>query len=181
VIRRHLLAAAVTAAVTGTLLPVNAHAAKTPVLDGKKVTILQTEKGATRAAPAPSGPTDAQVLACSPAECGRMPFVYKPGKGVKRDLGLRAYWYWPEATRVDLYLLYGKTIVASCADKVGNTRQLLVPAKLLKPGKVYTAVMYFSYSTTNDNVHLEATLPAQYAGPGVDTSDQYNPRWKTCG
>lgn len=181
VIRRRLITAAIAATVAGVLAPVAAHADKTPVLDGKKTTMVETHQSATRAAPAPSGPTDAQVVQCSPAECDRMPFIYKPAKGVKSDLGLTAYWYWPETTRVDLFLLSGSTILARCVDKVGNTRHLVYPAKQLKPGKVYTALMYYSYSATNDDVHLRATLPTVNPPAGLDTSQQGNPHYYSCG
>lgn len=179
--RRHVIAAAVAAAVSGMLLPVAAHADKTPVLDGKKTTMVETHQSATRGAPAPSGPTDAQVLACKPAECDRMPFVFKPAKGVKSDLGLTAYWYWPESTRVDLFLLSGNTILARCVDKVGNTRHLVYPAAKLRKGATYTALMYYSYSATNDDVHLQATLPTVNPPTGLDTSQQGNPHYSSCG
>jgi hypothetical protein len=176
VVRPHLALAA--AALLAVLAPA-AHAEKVPVLDGKGTKTLSLRHDTTRGAGAPNGPTDAQVLSCGQADCGRLDFLYKPGKGVKRDLGMQLSWYYAGATRIDLFLVGGGKVVARCAGSVANTRYLLVPGAALKSGQRYTAVMYYDYSFGEKGV-VTVTLPAHVGGQGPDASDKFNPKYAAC-
>jgi hypothetical protein len=149
------------------------------VLDGRVLTTLSIRHDSTRGAGAPQGPTDVQVLHCGEADCARLDFVYKPARGVRRDLGLQLVWYYAEATRMDLFLVGAGKVVARCAGPVGNTRYLVVPGAQLKPGLKYTAVMYYDYSFGEKGV-LTATLPAKVGSPGLDASDKFNPKYAAC-
>lgn len=154
---------------------------KTPVLDGKKTTYVSVQIGAARGVPAPQGPTDAQVLSCTPTTCARMPFIYSPAKGVPRDLGLSLGWYYEASSRLDLFLVGpGNKILVRCGSRLGNTRRVVVPATQLKPGAVYTAVAFYDYSVTADVFTLAATLPAVKRGQGLDTSDPFNLKYASC-
>jgi hypothetical protein len=158
--RTSLLAAALAALVAA--LP--AHADFTPVLDGKKLKRVVLKEDAARGFLA-ADPTPAQVASCKPtAECGRLDFVYKPARGVTADLGVSVHWFYPVASDVDLFLLQGKRVVASCVSMTGNTRRFVVPRKALRAGARYTAVMFYSHSF-GEKSNMAVTLPAEPVPP----------------
>jgi hypothetical protein len=168
---RSTLAAAALAALMAAL---PSHADFTPVLDGKKLKRVVLKEDAARGFLA-ADPTPAQVTGCKPtAECGRLDFVYKPARGVTSDLGVSVHWFYPVASDVDLYLLQGRKVVASCASMTGNTRRFVVPRKALRLGGRYTAVMFYSHSfgeKSNMVVSLPAEpVPAPEVPPNLDNT-----------
>jgi hypothetical protein len=158
-----------------------ALAAKPVVLDGKKktkvVSITQTPSVASNFVP--GDPTDAQVLACKEkTQCDRLDFVYAPAKGVKGDMTVFSKWYFPTTTNVDLYLVSGSKILASCTGNIGNERYIQVPAKTLKSGGVYTAIAYTTRST-GEGLTLEAAMPSVQIAQ-FTKEDMYNYRLAAC-
>ena len=168
-------------AATASISLVCSAQAATPVLDGKKktkvVSISQTPSLASNFVP--GDPTPAQVVGCKEkTQCDRLNFVYAPAKGVKGDMTLFTKWYFPSTTDVDLYLLAGSNIIASCTGNLGNERYIQIAAKTLKPGKVYTAIAYTTRST-GEGLTLEAAMPS-VAISEFTHEDNYNNRLAEC-
>lgn len=168
--------------VTAALAVPNAGAAGTPVLDGKKfktLTIIQESPPGASAL----DPTPAQVAACKVPACARLPFVYRPAKGVTAPLTVTERNFYAGLGDADLYLLQGTTIVASCTGTFSNKRHLTLAPSALKPGTTYTAVMYYSHSI-GESTSMTVDLPGKKApGPAeVDTSKAF-PEYSTtvCG
>jgi hypothetical protein len=135
--------------------------AKVETLDGKKtkkvVSITQTRQNAATV----GDPTDAQVAGCrNGIDCNRLDFVYKPAKGVKGDITVFAQWYFAGTTDVDIYLLAGSKVLGRCGGEMGNERHFDVAAKALKPGTRYTAVAWYSHSTS-EGLTLEVDMPTK--------------------
>lgn len=178
--KRTPLAAAL---VVGAVALVAPHAvAGPPVLDGKKVINLKVQQESPTDAVGVQDPSTADVAACDIPRCGRIDFVYRPAKGVTAALSVRHKQFYIGTTDTDLYLLDGQTVVASCTGYVSNARYLQVPASKLKPGRTYTAVMYFSHST-GETVRMDVDLPAQpsRAAQNVDQADPFQSSLTMCG
>jgi hypothetical protein len=177
---RALLATAALAVVAVSVPSAVADA--TPVLDGKVVKNLHAIAEAAPGAAAVD-PTPDQVASCAPPACARITFVYKPAASMKSAaLSVREANFWAALGDEDLYLMQGKTVVASCTGTVSNQRYLAVPASALKPGTTYTAVEFFSHEigeSTSINVDLPAAAPraAQY----VDPNDPFQTSFTMCG
>jgi len=161
---RHSFTLVAAALVLGLAMP-SAQAA-TPVLDGKKVVKLYTVQEAPPGAAAVD-PTPAQVAACKPPACGRLPFVYKPAKGVKASLSVISRNFWAGLGNDDLYLMKGSQVIASCTGALSNKRYLSVPASKLKSGTTYTAVLFFSHEI-GESTSIEVRLPGVAAPKAQD-------------
>lgn len=177
--RRTVLLAAVAVAVA---LAVPHASAGPTVLDGKKVTNLKAQQESPTDAVGVADPAIADVIACDIPRCGKISFVYQPAKGVTAPLSVRHKQFYIGTTDTDLYLLEGKTVVASCTGYVSNARYLQVPASKLKAGKTYTAVMYFSHST-GETVRMDVDLPGKdaRAAQNIDTADPFQSSLTMCG
>lgn len=177
---RAALAAAL--AITAALAVPQASAAGTPVLDGKKVkslSIIQESGPAARGV----DPTPAQVAACKAPDCARLPFVYKPAKGVSASLSVTERNFYAGLGDADLYLLQGSTVIASCTGTFSNKRHITVPASALKPGATYTAVMFYSHSI-GESTSMTVDLPGTKAPePVVVDASKAFPEYSTtsCG
>lgn len=153
-----------------------------PVLDGvkvKKLTIIQ------EAAPgaATVDPTPEQVANCKAPACARITFVFKPAKAVKDPLTVTERNFWIGLGDVDLYLMQGTTVVASCTGTASNKRYLSVPQSELKPGATYSAVMYYSHEI-GETTSMDVELPGAPApGPVEVDATQPFPEYSTtvCG
>ena len=152
------------AALVGTLaLSLSGAEAATPVLDGKKVKVLTlTAAGGAQ--------THDQELAsietvdktnCAMPRCARIPFTYKPAKGVKGDLMLTVTWTNP-ASDIDLYFAeVGKggssSQISDCASFGGPSEKIFVPAAELKAGKTYVLVADF-FRSANETIKAKVEI-----------------------
>jgi surface antigen len=120
---------------------------------------------------------------CAPPRCARLPFVYKPAKGVKGDVMFTITWSNP-LTDYDLYVAEiardgsAATVEGQqCASSGGTSEKVFVTKDKLKPGKTYAMVVDF-FRSANDTVKgtvemgpstLKHTVPDQYDGkfPGT--------------
>lgn len=134
-----------------------------PVLDGVKVKKLSVIQEAPPGV-ATVDPTPEQVASCEPPACARITFVFRPAKGVKDPLTVTERNFWVGLGDVDLYLMQGKTVVASCTGTLSNKRYLAVPQSELKPGATYSAVMYYSHEI-GESTSMDVELPGAPA-PG---------------
>lgn len=161
---RRALSAAVIALVAAAIAAPDAVAGP-PVLDGKTIKNLRIVAEAAPGAAAVD-PSPEQVASCAAPACARIDFVFKPAKGVKaQTLSVSERNFWAVLGDEDLYLMQGKTVIASCTGTASNARHLSVPTASLKSGTTYTAVMYFSHEigeSTSMNVDL----------PGVAARDR---------
>ena len=142
-----------------------AQAAATPVLDGKKVTTLSVE--ATPAAQSNDkdlasidGP---ERVACSAPRCVRLPFVYKPAKGVKGNLAFSATWSVP-AEDYDLYVAEiakdgSATEIAHCGATVGTSEKIQLGTDAFKPGKTYALIIDFYRASGSQKVTGKVSFP----------------------
>jgi hypothetical protein len=135
--------------------------AKIDTLDGKKVkkvvSITQTRQNAATV----GDPDEAAVLTCRQGiDCNRLNFLYNPAKGVKGNITVFAQWYFAVTTDVDIYLVGAGKVLGKCGGEMGNERHFDVPASALKPGKVYTAIAWFSHST-GEGLTLEVDMPTK--------------------
>lgn len=166
--RVRLLVTAAAAAVLAATIP--AHAAKTPVLDGKKVKTL-TFKGTTTpqtndqdlvtdfasAGPLTARPDD--YMHCAAPRCFTWKFVYNPAKGVKAGpISVRIAWTYP-VEDFDLYLFdskYGD--VGHCGASAGTNETLTIdpPAR----GHTYLVVVD-QYRAVPDTVTATVKFPAE--------------------
>jgi hypothetical protein len=148
--------------------------AKIDTLDGKKVkkvvSITQTRQGAATV----GDPDESKIATCRQGiDCNRLDFIYKPAKGVKGDITVFAQWYFAGTTDVDIYLLGAGKILGKCGGEMGNERHFDVSAKALKPGKVYTAIAWFSHSS-GEGLTLEVDMPTKTVKP-YETVGNPNP------
>jgi hypothetical protein len=161
--KRLVLAAAAFSAVA--LAVPAALASSTPVLDGKKTTKL------TLNATAPMQDNDADLvtdsathndrMACGPARCAVLPFVYKPAKGVKGDVAFTLTWTVP-ASDFDLYVVSigkdGRTDMGHCAGSGGTSEKVFLTADNFKAGKTYGLLADF-YRTPGEKVTGTVEMP----------------------
>jgi hypothetical protein len=169
---RLILALGAAALVAGATIP--ASAAGTTTLDGKKVKGWTFNQAVTTQNNVPGdqgGSLVAQVgptfggVACAPPRCYKKSFVFKPAKGVKGDLVVKAKWTHP-ASDYDLYLYPQKAAeadyVANCGGSASNGEVMVVPSSKLKAGKTYTLVINFQQAY-NDTLSGSLTFPATFA------------------
>jgi hypothetical protein len=157
-------------------------------LDGKKVKQLTLtasgglqDNDSTNVTEALTTPDRAD---CSAPRCAKLPFVWKPAKGVSGDVMFTITWSNP-LTDYDLYVAEvardGSTSTLedqSCASSGGTSEKVFVTKDKFKPGHTYAMVVDF-YRSVNDTVHgtvqmgakntIPGTVPAQYDGhfPGT--------------
>ena len=158
--------------------------AANPVLDGKKIKVLSlTASGGLQS----NDKDQAQLKTpdradCAAPRCARLPFTYKPAKGVNGDLMFTVTWTNP-ASDIDLYAgEVGKdgstTTIDSCGGTGTASEKVFVPAASLKSGKTYVLVVDWFRSlneTAKATVQIgvpssiKATVPPQYDGkvPGT--------------
>jgi hypothetical protein len=130
------------------LLSVSGAEAATPTLDGKKLKVLKVSKtsGVEEHDVDLTG-TGPDPIDCGPPRCVRLPFVYRPAKGIKGGLMLTATWRTP-GTDIDLFLgEVGKngraTVVAQCANSGPPSEKVYAPPSVLRSGRTYVMVIDF--------------------------------------
>ncbi len=92
---------------------------------------------------------------CAMPRCARLPFVYKPVKGVNGDMLFSLKWTNP-LSDIDLYVgevaKDGSTSeVAHCAGFGTATEKVFLPKSELKPGRTYVLVIDF-FRSLNETV-----------------------------
>lgn len=178
---RLILAAALAAALAFTA---SGAQAAPPVLDGKKIKVLKL----TAAGGLQTNDKDAVALSlpdkydCPPERCKRLPFVYKPAKGVKGGVLLTATWA-NYASDIDLYLFEvqkNKTgvDVGHCGGVGTTTEKVYVDSRTMRSGKTYVLLVDF-FRSVNETVNakveinvpntIKETVPEAYNGkfPGT--------------
>jgi hypothetical protein len=100
---------------------------------------------------------------CKAPRCAKLPFVYKPAKGVKGDVMFAITWSNP-LTDYDLYVAEvdrdGTTTSVGafhCGGTGGTSEKVFVPRGTFKAGKTYAMVVDF-YRSVNDTVHGTVTM-----------------------
>lgn len=153
-----------------------------PVLDGKKVTKLSAKAESPTDFVGVEDPVTAAVVSCEEPRCTKIPFIFRPAKGVRAPLSVSHKQFYVGTTDTDLYLLEGKDVVASCTGYLSNARYVQVAFSDMKPGATYTAVMYYSHSA-GETVTMEVNFPgvkprdAQH----VDENDPFQSSLTMCG
>lgn len=164
------------------VMTTGAGAATPKTLDGKKVKKLtlvasggtqdHDETNVTEALDAPDRAD------CAPPRCAKLPFVWKPAKGVKGDVMFTITWSNP-ATDYDLYVAEvardGSTSTLdgqSCGGTGGTSEKVFVTKDKFKPGKTYAMVVDF-YRSVNDTVNgtVEMGVPSTIKHPVPDQYD----------
>ena len=156
------------ATIAGALaLSLSGAQAATPTLDGKKVKTLSASftpapQDNDAAAATDQAPGAAERVACAAPRCGRVPFVYKPAKGVKGGVSFKISWSLP-GEDMDLYVAEiakdgSASLIASCGASAGTSEQLLVDSSAFKSGKTYALVADF-YRATGRSVTATVSLP----------------------
>jgi hypothetical protein len=165
------------------LSTVGAEAAPPKTLDGKKVKVLtlNASGGLQSNDKDNASLTSVDRADCAAPRCARLPFVYKPAKGVKGDLMATVTWTNP-ASDIDLYigevLKDGSTVTVDSCGGFGNTSEkVFVPAGVLRSGRTYVLVVDW-YRSLNETAKakvelggstVKTTVPKQYDGqlPGT--------------
>jgi hypothetical protein len=119
-------------------------------------------------------------VACAAPRCARLPFLYKPAKGVKGPLSFKLTWSVP-AEDMDLYVAEldkrgEATELAHCGASAGTSEQLLVDASTFKSGKTYALIADF-YRATGSAVTATVSLPGAVTNKAVvpDAVDSLQP------
>ena len=153
-----------------------AQAATPPTLDGKKVKTLtatfspkQQDNDADIASITSSDRTE-----CAATRCGRLPFVFKPAKGVKGNVAFTINWSVP-GQDFDLYVAEiakdgSYSQLESCGTFAGTSEKIQLPGSDFKPGKKYALVADYYRATGTDKLtatvafpgdaHIATTVPA---------------------
>lgn len=146
-----------------------AMASAPPVLDGRKVKTL-TLKTTSTAQDHDSDFVTSQVgndsrVDCAAPRCAKLPFVYRPAKGVKGGLAFTLSWTIP-VSDMDLYVAElgrdGNSQVASCGASAGTSEKIYLSPGVLRPGKTYALIADF-YRTPGEAVTGTVSFP------GTDT------------
>ena len=160
--------AAAAAAVLAATIP--AHAAGTPVLDGKKVKSLTFSGASTpqsndanlatdfAGGVGPVTPRPDDYMHCPKSRCLTWRFVYKPAKGVRSGpVSVKLTWSYP-VEDFDLYVFDAKYGDAGhCGASAGTSEEVTIdPA----PGHTYLVVVD-QYRALPDTVHATVKFPAQ--------------------
>ena len=131
----------------GLLLSISGAEAAAPVMDGKRVkTINLKANGGLQSYDKESATLNGpEAVDCKPPRCTRVPFVYKPAKGVKGGLMFSISWSNP-ASDFDLYVASvdakgRNTEIASCAFMGTRSSKTYVAASTLRSGRTYVAVI----------------------------------------
>ena len=147
-------------------LTLSSAQAATPVLDGKKVKALTAET-------TPAAQDNDTVLvddlngvervSCAPPKCSRLPFVFKPAKGVKGSLAFTITWSLP-GEDYDLYVAEiakdgTATQLATCGATAGTSEKVELPMDAFKPGKTYALITYNFRSSGTSKVTSKVSFP----------------------
>ncbi len=157
---RPVLALGAAALVLGAAVP--SQAAKTAVLDGKKVKkITRTASGGQQTNDADNASLDVpNRVVCSMPRCYRLDFVYQPAKGVKGNVLFQITWTNP-ASDFDLYVATDKKAeLAHCGGAAGLGEALVLSGKTLKVGRRYTLVADF-FRSVDDTVTATVEFPTK--------------------
>jgi hypothetical protein len=168
---RLFLALGAAALIAGATVPANA--AGGVVLDGKKNTGWSFDQAVTTQSNvvadfggslvAQLGPTFGGV-SCAPPRCYKKSFVFKPAKGVKGDIVVKAKWTTP-GSDYDLYLYPEKAAetgyLAACGGSASTGEVMVVPSSALKYGKTYVLVVNFQQAV-NDKVTGSLKFPGTF-------------------
>jgi hypothetical protein len=148
--------AAATAVIGALFLSMSGAQAATPVMDGKKVKVLNVKANgglqdhdSNQVTGLVTGP---EAVDCAPPLCTRLTFVYKPAKGAKGGLLFSMTWGNP-LSDFDLYVAEvskgANTEIAHCATIGPPSEKVFLPAASLKSGKTYAMVIYH-FRSIND-------------------------------
>ena len=181
---------AVAAVVSGLVLSTAGAQAAPRTLDGRTVkTLTMTANGGLQS----NDKDQAQLLDapdradCAPPRCSRLPFVYKPARGVRGDLMFTVTWT-NRASDIDLYVgevnRDGSTTTVDSCGGVGTTSEkVFVPAGSLRPGRTYVLVVDWFRSineTATAKVQIgvpstiKTTVPTRYDGQAPGTLFKVN-------
>jgi hypothetical protein len=162
----------------GLFLSVSGAEAATPTLDGKVKKKLEVT-----AAPGPQDNTPTMVVGedreyCT-THCMRLPFVYKPAKGIKGGLMFTVTWTNP-ASDIDLTVVEAgpnKTwkTVGGCNGAGNMQEKVYLPPASLKSGKTYTMIMYYFRSVNETfkgkvEINVPSTIPTTVPKKVDDTA-----------
>ena len=162
--KNRLIAAAGLAGALVVALP--SAQAGTAVLDGKKVTTLTMESTPTAqthdetfVTELPGGP---ERVSCTGTRCARLPFVFKPAKGVTGNLAFTIAWSVP-VEDYDLYVAEiakdgSATEIAHCGTSGGTTEKLELGSDAFKSGKTYALIVDF-YRSVGQKVTSKISFP----------------------
>ena len=161
--KTRLIAAAGLAGALALALP--SAQAGTAVLDGKKVQKLTLEASPTAQSndkdlASLSGP---ERVACTAPRCARLPFVYKPAKGVTGNLAFVASWSIP-AEDYDLYVAElakdgSASEIAHCGAAAGTSEKIELAPDAFKAGKTYALIIDFYRSSGTQKVTGTVSFP----------------------
>jgi hypothetical protein len=130
----------------GLLLSVSGAEAAPPVIDGKKVTSIPLKaNGGLQSNDTESPLASTEAVDCKPPRCTKVPFQYKPAKGVKGGLMFSIAWENP-ASDFDLYVAEvdskgRNTEIASCSFMGTRSAKAYVAQSQLRTGRTYVAVI----------------------------------------
>ncbi|MFN2540128.1 MAG: hypothetical protein ABR549_18525 [Mycobacteriales bacterium] len=159
---RRVLAIAVLGSVA--LANAGAQAAGPPTLDGKKTKTLS----ATFSPKAQDNDKDffgtsSDRTECSPDRCGRLPFVFKPAKGMKGNIAFTVTWSVP-GEDFDLYVAQiakdgSYSELTSCGAGAGTSEKVLLSSRDLTSGRKYALVVDFYRATGAGKVTGTVSFP----------------------
>ena len=158
----------ITAATLAGALAVSVSGAQagTAVLDGKKVTKITMETTATAQANDAVLKEDLdgkERVACTLPRCARLPFVFKPAKGVTGNLAFTLSWALP-GEDYDLYVAElakdgSATELAHCGASAGTTEKIELGTDSFKAGKTYALIVWNYHATGTQKVTSTVTFP----------------------
>ena len=169
-------------------LSVSGAQAATPVLDGKKVKTLTLKSTPTAqdndsdlVTGLAGGP---ERVACAAPRCARLPFVFKPAKGVTGNVAFTTSWSVP-AEDMDLYVAQvlkdgSASEIAHCGASVGTGEKIVLPASTFKPGKTYALIVDF-YRATGQSVTSTVSFPGSAAVSSTVPADVDDLQPTNCG
>lgn len=164
--RKRLVLTAAVLSAAAVALP-SASAATTPVLDGRKVKSLTLKATSTLqdhdsdfVTGLTGGP---ERVDCQAPRCAKLPFVYKPAKGVRGGLAFSISWTVP-GSDMDLYVAeigkQGNTQIATCGASAGTSEKIYLEPGSLRPGRTYALIVDF-YRTPGEAVTGSVTFPGK--------------------
>lgn len=139
--------------------------AATPVLDGKKIKVLElTGSGGAQDNDADFATGlvgSADKFACQAPRCMKLTFTYKPATGVQGDLMFTATWTSP-VSDMDLYVGElakdgSATDIGHCAGSGSTSEKVFLPAASLKSGKQYVMLVDF-FRSVNETVNAKVEI-----------------------
>ena len=161
--------ATITMLIGALLLSMSGAQAGPPVMDGKKVKILKLH--------ADGGTQDhdsdlvtgllstADYSLCTPPQCAKLTFVYKPAKGAKGGLMLTATWGKP-ISDYDLYIYEldkrgNGTRIGTCGGGIGTSEKVYLGPSDLHSGRTYVMIVNFFRSIADAvDAKIEMGVPS---------------------